>query len=108
MDKEFFKNEFGVNIVKCCASCKHKEFGKTGTRVCTNGEGEVKPSYLCSDWEMSERLAKAGKGGGPVKKARYLQYVLNYEQPKEPQYHVPLKAIRAEYEKLYGSIYICE
>lgn len=113
-EKEFFKNPLGINIVKCCASCKHKALDGGTSRICKIGEGAVKPSYVCSDWEMSENYAKAGIGGGRIKKKHYLAYVLECydneakkaEKPKDIK--IPIKQVERDYEKQFGSIYINE
>lgn len=101
----FTKNSNGIPVKMCCASCKYKQFDKGDKRVCTNGEGAVRPDSYCGDWEMREGLDKAGMGGGMIKKKSYLMYVLNYPQPEIPFYHVPLQQIREEYEKKLGTIY---
>ena len=106
-EKQFFKNYYGISIVKCCASCKHKQFDKGSSRLCMKGEGNVTPSYLCNDWEMNEKLQKAGMGGGRVRRIEYLRYCLDFPQPRDPLLHVPLNVIRDRYEKATGkSIYI--
>ena len=101
---EFVKNMFGTRIRKCCASCKHKEYDRL-KRLCTKGEGYVRPDSLCADWEVSEKLEKAGIGGGLVKKKSYLLYALNYPQPEDIRRHVTLSRIRKEYEEKYDTIY---
>ena len=103
------KNKYGVDIVKCCASCKHNigaasEF----TRVCDDGEGIVKPNSLCAHWMMKQNLEKAGKGGGGIKKKHYLEWLLNYKQPENPKLHVSLEDRQIEYEHQFGSRYLIE
>ena len=66
-----YVNRYGAGIVKCCASCTHKVID-TRSRICDCGGGIVKPSDLCTDWQVQKGLENAGKGGGKVKKRAYL------------------------------------
>lgn len=99
--KEFFKNRFGCSIVKCCASCKHKQYDNNN-RKCEIDGSAVRPDYLCSDrWEMSDKLDNAGKGGGKVKRREYLMSVLS-----DKSVGLSLASIREDFEKVHGSIYV--
>lgn len=104
---EFVKNQFGIKIKKCCASCMfHYASKKEDYRICCiNGE-EHPLDYLCTDgsWEMMRpdetnkqsgmNLNNAGRAGGRVKTPSYIRYVRdNGPQPEE-------------YEKKYGSRYL--
>ena len=72
--KEFTKNRYCIDIVKCCASCVHRLPSKRdGVRLCAKGHGEHYLDYLCDDdWEMNPDLDNAGKGGGRVKRKAFL------------------------------------
>lgn len=112
-DKVFTTNKYGIPVVKCCASCKFKEFDKGGMRVCTNGFGGVKTSFLCTGWQMRESLDNAGKADGRVKKKDYLLYVVRrrseeIERLMHNIYTTPAKVddIRREYKHSFGSIYV--
>ena len=74
---EMVRNPHGVNIKKCCASCRNKGIGKSdGRRICTIGEGEVPPNYLCSDWVMNEQCQKIkSETFGQVKKPSYIAWL---------------------------------
>lgn len=76
--KEFVKNKYKVNIVKCCASCKfHDSNGDERIRICKRGYGDHELDYLCGGgWEMEPKLENAGKGGGRVKKKEYIQFIM--------------------------------
>ena len=102
---ELTKNQYGVFIKKCCASCKHLQYEKKLVRKCQFDGYAVKPDDLCEDWEMNKNLEAAGIGGGSVKKKSYLMYVLNYNHPDNPLLHVTLKGMRWEYEQKFGTIY---
>lgn len=111
------KNKLGYDIVMCCASCIHNAGANNEfTRLCDAGEGIVKPSSYCKQWEIKRRIGSgkpgdvdldsAGLGGGRIKRRDYLQFVLKYPQPENPTMHIPIGEIRADYEKKHGSIYI--
>lgn len=75
---QYVRNHFGIVIKKCCASCIHKQLqgkGAAVTRICDAGEGIIKPSALCQDWQMIPTLDNAGKGDGRVKCPQYIQYL---------------------------------
>lgn len=74
---EMVRNPHGVNIKKCCASCRNKGIGKSdGRRICTIGEGEVPPNYLCSDWVMNEQCQKIkSEHFGLIKKPAYIEWL---------------------------------
>lgn len=63
------RNQFGIKVKTCCASCQFKEFGRNGKRICTRlFNKEVEPSDGCKYWLMSEGLQKAGRSGGVARK----------------------------------------
>lgn len=106
MEKQFFKNRFSVNIVKCCASCIHNAgVVNEMQRVCDAGEGRVRLSDLCGMWVMKPYLDNAGKGGGKVKKRHYLYYALENDKDKNDK-QLPVKEKRAQYNEKFGSIYL--
>ena len=74
---EMVRNEHGVNIKKCCASCGNKGLGKNdGRRICIKGEGEVPTDYLCEDWMMSPQCQKIKcEHFGMVKKPSYIAWL---------------------------------
>jgi len=95
--KKFYKNKYNINIVMCCASCRHHMVkGEDNVRMCKKYHMANESDYLCtSGWEMDPSLDNAGKGGGKVKRGEYLRYVLN-------------KGIlnAEEWEKEHGSKYL--
>lgn len=71
------RNEHGVNIKKCCASCGNKGLGKNdGRRICIKGEGEVPADYLCEDWLMNQQCKNIrSETFGMVKKPAYIAWL---------------------------------
>ena len=67
--KHFFvRNQYGLLVMMCCASCKYKEICRTmTTRHCKLKNKEVKPLDVCKNWEINEALARAGKTRGVVR-----------------------------------------
>ena len=112
-DKETKKNGRGIDIVKCCASCRYKTLD-SHTRVCMKGEGAVLPSYLCPLWEMHPVYEGVGKGNGRVKQSGYLQYVVDKidesisKDGNDSQIRLRLDEMRKEYIKKHGTIYLSE
>lgn len=91
------KNKYGIDIVKCCASCIHNQGAKTEfTRECDAGEGEVKPSSYCTAWRMKPALDNAGRSTGRVKKKAWIEYVKLHGKSEQ--------AVR-DFERKFGSIY---
>ena len=115
-EKCTIKNRYGITVVMCCASCKHKRLDNN-MRLCTKGEGAVPPNYICPDWEISDTFNKPYKGDGRVKTQRYLQYALDRiteddrqavlaSAAKKIYKRVSISQIRDDFEKEYGHIYI--
>lgn len=103
MDSKYYINKHGIRIVKCCASCQHKDL-HAGNRVCLMTRSNIKGTYVCREWKVAEHLANAGKGDGKVKKKEYLQFVMDNRNPRERLSNLAVH--KAEFEKEHGSIYI--
>jgi hypothetical protein len=115
------KNQYGVSIVMCCASCENnKDVNNEFTRLCGEGMGIVKTSFLCENYKMREQFKAAGKGGGRVHRHDYNMYMLDefnkkktrlQELPREvrmvaeSQYPSP-EEFAQEWEKEHGSRYL--
>lgn len=95
--KQFVKNDYGVTIVKCCASCLHHvSDGRDKIRICRKEHRGHWMDYLCKNgWEMDKGLENAGKGNGRVKKREYIQYIL-----ENGLHHAD------DFEKQFGSKYL--
>ena len=61
------RNAHGVKVKRCCASCQHKCIETDGTRFCAQMMIKVEQRFRCKQWQMSDGLKNAGKGGGVVR-----------------------------------------
>ena len=61
------RNSYGVKVKRCCASCQHKCIDADGTRICSKTMKPVKQLNRCKQWQMSDGMKNAGKGGGVVR-----------------------------------------
>ena len=61
------RNAHGVKVKRCCASCQHKCIDSEGTRFCAQLMLKVEQKFKCKQWQMSDGLKNAGKGGGVVR-----------------------------------------
>ncbi len=108
------KNEHGIEIKECCASCMHKDLTRLmSSRFCLQHHKKVKPRECCEHWAMSEQMEAAGSGGGKVKKKAYLKYVLQVREDESladqlgiKSSHKTLEQIRQDFEAKNGSIYV--
>ena len=119
------RNSHGIEIKKCCASCKHKDLTRLlSARFCSLHQKKVKPREGCKQWEMSEQMQAAGLSGGKVKKKEYLKYVMEVREDERLRVgeqssgmsladqlkiqipHKSISQIRREFEAKNGSIYV--
>ena len=61
------RNAHGVKVKRCCASCQHKCIKNDGTRFCALKMMVVEQKFKCKQWQMSDGMNNAGKGGGVVR-----------------------------------------
>ena len=106
--KEFVKNKNGIDIVKCCASCRHHDSdGREKVRICKKGHGERALDYLCpKDYDMNPSLDNAGMGSGKIKKPHYLHYIVENIGRLVVGGQNTLNVVREKYRKTYGSEYM--
>ncbi len=114
-------NAFYIKIVKCCASCRYKEYD-AANRICLKGEGVVKPHYVCTDWELitganrareGKRangvfdLSVAGKGTGRVKRKAYFDFLVREQDRAKARNEYPMAVgeMRKRWEKTHGSVF---
>ena len=71
------RNEQGVKVRKCCASCQHKCIKTDGVRLCAAKMEQVESNDRCTEWQMSEGLMNAGLSGGVVRKLEFTKVVLH-------------------------------
>ena len=109
------RNQHGVEVKECCASCKHKDLTRLiASRFCLEHLKKVKPRECCEQWAMSEQLEAAGLSGGKVKKKAYLQFVMSVRDDESladqlglNQFpHKSIEQIRRDFEEKNGSIYV--
>lgn len=91
------KNQFGINIVVCCASCQFKEYKNDKERLCKLSGESTHPSEYCTTWKMAEHLQNAGKGDGRVKKKAWIDSVKVNGKSDQA---------RRDFERKNGSIYL--
>ena len=114
MKRQVTRNQHGIEVKKCCASCKHKDLTRLVlARYCSQHHEKVKPRECCEQWEMSEQMEAAGSGGGKVKKKAYLKYVLDVREDESLADQLGIKfphksigQIRKDFEGKNGSIYV--
>lgn len=97
------RNQNGIEIRECCASCAHKQLTRAlSERYCNEKRGKVKPCGWCEHWKLSNQLENAGEGSGQVKRLDYLKYAQDV-QLNEPKC---VEQMRKDFEQEHGSIYI--
>ena len=114
MKHQVTRNQHGIEVKKCCASCKHKDLTRLVlARYCSQHHKKVKPRECCEQWEMSEQMEAAGSGGGKVKRKAYLKYVLDVREDESLADQLGIKfphksigQIRKDFEEKNGSIYV--
>ena len=63
----YVRNNCGIRIKRCCASCNLKEIQSTGKRICTLTQENVNALHVCEHWEIHEGLVNAGRRKGVVR-----------------------------------------
>jgi hypothetical protein len=61
------RNNCGIRVKRCCASCAKKEYTYTGKRFCTVDGKRVEALNVCQQWQMSEGLKNPGRRRGVVR-----------------------------------------
>jgi hypothetical protein len=109
------RNDRGVKVKKCCASCEYKDIDKDGNHVCRLMQILRNAKDKCPNWEMSQGLRNAGKPYGRVKSKQYLRYVLSMREQESLAIQegrlqeidrASLEDIREKYREQYGSIFL--
>ena len=55
------RNQHGIEIKMCCASCRHKENDVDGRRICKLMQIVVRQQFVCPKWAVTDGLMNAGK-----------------------------------------------
>ncbi len=104
------RNPFGVCIKRCCASCEFRDLKRAVTeRYCKKRAKTVRAYGLCKSWKMSSLLRSVEFSEGRVKRREYQLYLLKIrteELKNKVKKQKSIAAIRDEFERQYGSIYI--
>ena len=64
---EYVRNNCGIRLKKCCASCKLKGIKATGKRSCTLTQEKVKATDVCEQWKIKDGLMDCGRRKGVVR-----------------------------------------
>ena len=57
----FPRNQYGIRVRACCASCLLKEITTEGKRICKRNHCKVEALDKCRHWLMAEVLQEIGK-----------------------------------------------
>ena len=57
----FPRNQHGIRVRACCASCLLREITHEGKRICTHHHCRVDALDKCRHWQMAEVLQEIGK-----------------------------------------------
>ena len=115
MAHESFRNENGIMIKKCCASCKMRMMNSEAERICMRYKKKIDSDDYCKKWVLSPKLQNAGLGLGKVKSRRYLTYFRErWIEQRDALIEGRIDGtqmrcageIRQEYDKEYGSIFV--
>ena len=75
MEAVFKKNEYGIRIRLCCASCIHKAEHMEQTRKCTLFDSKVFPDGLCSSYKVHPRYLNVGSTPeGRIKRKEWMDF----------------------------------
>lgn len=72
----YINTPYYAKVYKICAACRFSALDKDGVRVCRAGGGHSKSTSSCEKWEVKEKIMNAGKGGGRVLRAEYIQFLM--------------------------------
>lgn len=64
---EYVRNNCGIMVKKCCASCALKGIKATGMRFCTLTHEKVKATDVCDEWKIRDGLMDCGRRRGVVR-----------------------------------------
>lgn len=106
------RNQHGIEIKMCCASCQHKVCNHDGSRVCSKMRLKVEQQFCCKEWTLAEEsFSKAGRSGGKVKRREYLMFVFETRMQEQeaidkgemtPDEQATLDSLRRRFEEQTG------
>ena len=70
------KNRCGIEVKKCCCTCKHRCPEADSKSTCLELGIEVASTDLCRGWKMAPSYEQVGMNKGKVKSREYLMWVL--------------------------------
>ena len=109
--KKSMRNQHGIEIRKCCASCQHKCTDTDGRRICGLMQIVVEQKFDCPKWELTEGQQNAGRSGGKVKRREYLMFVFETRMQEQeaieagmmlPTEVATLDSLRKRFEEMTG------
>ncbi|MBQ3769942.1 MAG: hypothetical protein II866_13255 [Prevotella sp.] len=59
IDANFTRNQYGIVVKECCASCKNRLL-MSRKRQCRLTKRAVASGHVCRKWEMAEHLKNIG------------------------------------------------
>lgn len=83
-EPECAKTRLGIEVRKCCCTCRFAQVGSEGLKLCEKSGAEMEGEALCSCWMMAPCFENIGSNQGRVKSKRYLEFVLQMRM-KEAQ-----------------------
>ena len=108
------RNDQGIKVKKCCASCIYRGILADGSRVCNLMQIMREGKDKCPSWELAPGRRNAGKPEGRVKEKQYLRYVLTTRELESIAIQegrlqeidrASIEDIREQYREQHGSEY---
>jgi len=93
------RNQFGMKVKCCCASCAQRGFNPECKRICMLSHEKVSANGICKKWKLSSVMNRVGGSQGRVKKRVYFEFLLQSLPDK-------LENIRKNFNERYGSEYV--
>ena len=107
--EDFFVNNNGLRIRRCCASCIHKDYTENENyRKCKIHKVDVVPSEVCEEYEPHPKCIDEGGSRGVVRKKHFIDYLTEkLAEPEVPgmKKNTPF-SVEREYREKFGSPYL--
>ncbi len=108
-NEEFFVNNNGLRMRRCCASCIHKDYTESvNYRTCKIHKVDVVPSEVCESYETDPKYMDEGGSLGQVRTKHFIDYLTErLLEPEVPGVKKPTPfSVEKEYTEKYGSPYV--